>query len=264
MFNVQRFGLDFHRLFYGHLLIYIESRYIIKRKGNMVFLFLENIIQVTDMPIFLEGIYSKTEDYPYEVETTYQLKYYILAALVSINCILEPVENMIDKFENEIQFYRYYVDNLFYYLGLINERFVCKSNIRDKGLDQEKVNRIAHNKINYQFTELDFNILSNKRPRNIIEHLDERNVKTILDNNGVGGFNVIFSGHDSEVVESIRRNRKYYPYILDLHNKKVLFYDAQAKQNEAKQFEIDISELQNELRKLEKNVKSFAGFLKIN
>lgn len=37
------------------------------------------------MPLFAKGCYAKcNEDYPYEVETTYQLKYYISSALISM------------------------------------------------------------------------------------------------------------------------------------------------------------------------------------
>lgn len=73
------------------------------------------------MPLLCEGIYFRTEDNTYEVEATYQLKYYILSALVSIDCILEPIDNMLIKFQNEVQYYRYYIDSLFHYLRLIND-----------------------------------------------------------------------------------------------------------------------------------------------
>ncbi len=69
------------------------------------------------MPLFAKCCYiNSIEDYPYEVETTYQLKYYIPVALISIGCILEPIDVIIIKFENIVQYYRFYVDNLFYFL----------------------------------------------------------------------------------------------------------------------------------------------------
>ena len=145
------------------------------------------------MPLINRGVYSRSgEDYSYELETTYQLKYYISSALISIDCILESEDAMVNRFEN---------------------------------------------KSNYQFEESKFVILSNKIPRNIIEHLDERNMKTIMDRKGAGGFNVLFKDSNSKMEESIRTNRMMYPYILDLVNNKVLFYNAQAKQDEMKQFE---------------------------
>lgn len=215
------------------------------------------------MPLFAKGCYfNSSEDYPYEVETTYQLKYYITAALISIECILEPIDVIVSKFENVVQYYRYYVDNLFNFLGLINDRFVYKDNRKDKDVKQKKEERVKLNRNNYQFMGEEFGTVCNKVPRNIIEHLDERNVKTMLASSGVGGFNVIFEDSDSDMVTAIQSNRKLYPYNLDLKNKKVLFYNIQAKLEEEKEIDIDIFKLQGELKKLEKNVNDFAVFLK--
>lgn len=215
------------------------------------------------MPLFAKGCYfNSSEDYPYEVETTYQLKYYTTSALISIECILEPIDVMASKFEFIVQYYRYYVDSLFYFLGLINDRFIYKYNKADEDLRRKKEERIKLNRNNYQFQDEEFIIICNKMPRNIIEHLDERNVKTMLASSGVGGFNVIFEDSDSNMVAAIKSNRKLYPYNLDLKNKKVLFYNIQAKLEEEKEIDIDIFKLQGELRKLEKNVNDFAVFLK--
>lgn len=75
------------------------------------------------MPLVSRGFYiDSREERPYEVETTYQLKYYVSSALISIDYILDPIEEMMRKFENKVQYYRYYVDGLFYFLGLINCR----------------------------------------------------------------------------------------------------------------------------------------------
>ena len=81
------------------------------------------------MPLMMKGVYLENmEERSYEVETTYQLKYYISSALISINQILQPCNENIKVFDNEVQYYRYYVDGLFYFLGLINDRFICKYN----------------------------------------------------------------------------------------------------------------------------------------
>ena len=121
---------------------------------------------------------------------------------------------------------------------------------------------IALNRRNYQFLEHDFDILSNKMPRNIIEHLDERNVKTMMESRGVGGFNVIFSDSDSDMVDAVTSHREFYPYNLDLVNKKMLFYNIQAKADDVKEFDIDILKLQSELRMLQQYVNDFASFVK--
>lgn len=215
------------------------------------------------MPLVTEGFYFDSgEERPYEVETTYQLIYYISSALISIENILTPIEEMIGKFENRVQYYRYYVDSLFYFLGLINDRFFYKPNNRDTDLQEKKRERVALNRNNYQFVEQDFSILSNKTPRNIIEHLDERNVKKLMESMGIGGFNVIFEDSDFDMVAAITSYREFYPYNLDLVNKKMLFYNTQAKVDDIKEFDIDILELQNELRKLLQYVNEFADFVK--
>lgn len=144
-------------------------------------------IEGEDMPLMMKGVYlDNMEERPYEVETTYQLKYYISSSLVSINQILQPSDDNIKLFDNKIQYYRYYVDSLFYFLGLINDRFVCKYNKADD-MSQKKAERIKLNRNNYHFSEEEYIVLSNKMPRNVIEHLDERNVKTVMKNRGVGG-----------------------------------------------------------------------------
>lgn len=53
------------------------------------------------MPLVSRGFYiDSREERPYEVETTYQLKYYVSSALISIDYILDPIEEMMRKFEN--------------------------------------------------------------------------------------------------------------------------------------------------------------------
>ena len=214
------------------------------------------------MPLMMKGVYLENmEERSYEVETTYQLKYYISSALISINQILQPCNENIKVFDNEVQYYRYYVDGLFYFLGLINDRFICKYNKSDD-LSQKKIERIESNRNNYHFSEEEYTVLSNKMPRNIIEHLDERNVKTVMQSRGVGGFNVFFEDSDPAMINEIISNRNFYPYNLDLVNKKVLFYNIQSKEGEVNEFEIDIIEMQNELKKLEQSVNEFSTFMK--
>ena len=215
------------------------------------------------IPLVTRGFYiDSREERPYEVETTYQLRYYVSSALISIDYILSPVEEMMARFENKVEYYRYHIDGLFNFLGLINDRFFCKPSSRDSDLQEKKKERVVLNKNNYQFTEQEFSILSNKIPRNIIEHLDERNVKTMIESKGVGGFNVIFEDSDTDMVAAITSHRELYPYTLDLVNKRMLFYNTQAKLDDVKEFDIDILELQRELQKLKQNINSFAEFVK--
>ena len=116
---------------------------------------------------------------------------------------------------------------------------------------------------NYRFSEQEFPIISNKIPRNLIEHLDERNLTTLTGKRGVGGFNVIHPDSDPDMVASIKSNRDLYPYNLDLVERKVLFFNAQEKDPSLKQFDIDINELKSELIKLSHNVNALDDLLSI-
>lgn len=73
---------------------------------------------------------------------------------------------------------------------------------------------------------------------------------------------MIFEDSDSNMVTVTKSNRKLYPYNLDLINKKVLFYNIQAKSEEEKEIDNDVIKLQRELKELEKNVNDFAIFLR--
>ncbi len=42
----------------------------------------------------------------------------------------------------------------------------------------------------------------------------------MMESRGVGGFNVIFSDSDSDMVDAVTSHREFYPYNLDLVNKK--------------------------------------------
>jgi hypothetical protein len=85
----------------------------------------------------------------------------------------------------------------------------------------------------------------------------------MMKSRGVGGFNVIFEDSDPNMVATINANREFYPYNLDLVNKKILFYNIQAGPDDIKEFEIDILKMQDELKKLEQYVNEFAGFLEL-
>ena len=212
------------------------------------------------MPLAANGLFLKTADYTYEVEVTYQLKYIIRSALIALNHINSPKDFIIDEFPNFVQYYRFYLDHIFYLLGQINDRFIEKWT-RDDELREIKHEHIFLNRENYRFTEDEFIIISKKSPRNLIEHLDERNLSIIKDKHIVGGFNVIFPESDRGLIESVKHNREYYPYVLDLIEYKVYFYDSQAKDSNASVFDIDLKQLNAELIKLEQRVNDIDQLL---
>lgn len=212
------------------------------------------------MPLAANGVFLKTADPTYEEEATYQLKYLIRSALISLEHINSPKGCIIDEFPNPIQYYRFYLDHIFYLLGQINDRFIEKWT-KDDELREIKHEHILLNRGNYRFTEDEFKILSKKSPRNLIEHLDERNLSIIKDKHIVGGFNVIFPESDRGLIESVKHNREYYPYVLDLIEYKVYFYDSQAKDSDASVFDIDLKQLNAELIKLEHRVNDIYQLL---
>lgn len=212
------------------------------------------------MPLAINGVFLKNADCTYEVEATYQLKYLISSALIALEHINSPKDFMIDEFPNPVHYYRFYLDHIFYLLGQINDRFIEKW-IKDDELREIKHEHILLNRGNYRFTEDEFKIISKKSPRNLIEHLDERNLSIIKDKHIVGGFNVIFPESDRGLIESVNNNRDCYPYILDLIENRVYFYDSQAKGSGASTFDIDLEQLKAELLKLEQRVNDIDQFL---
>ncbi len=165
------------------------------------------------MPL-IDGWYSQGDDYPYEVAATYQLKSYITFALVGLNKIENESSSDLNLFDNRIQYYRFYLDKVFDSLGKIHSRFTT-INKGNPDVLEIKNEYVSLNRLNYKFSEDIFPLLSNKKPRNIIEHIDERNLLTIKEHNGVGGFNVIFKDSDTELINSLLNKRMHYPYTLD-------------------------------------------------
>ena len=121
---------------------------------------------------------------------------------------------------SEAQYYHYYSDHLLYSLGQIAERFRLSKNPSAK--EKEYYERRKINRQNYQFTDTDFPILSNKDFRNTIEHIDEHNITVINAHNGVGGFNYINDDTSEELVNTLLSHKHNHIYTLDLR-KKVLY-----------------------------------------
>lgn len=203
------------------------------------------------MSLMMPGVYiGEVEEKSYEIATTYQLSYYVSSALITLDLIRDPDEDMLGRFSCVARYYRYYVDHLFYLLGQISNRFVKK----------ESDDRIERNRRNYQFSEETFKIISDKDPRNLIEHLDERNFEIANAYGGVGGFNVVRVGSSPAVVESVTKNRNHYPYTLNLIENKVMFYDLRAD-GKIHIYDVDLQDLEAELLMLQKNIEDFKSFL---
>lgn len=200
------------------------------------------------MPLLSNDVFVDGLDRPYEAEATYYLNFQILSALFSINQLFKKCDET--TWENRCQYYHYYSDHLLYSIGQIANRFVVSR--KDKGL---KLERKQLNRNNYRFYDAQFPILSDKRARNMIEHIDEYNQKIIQEKHGVGGFNLIDNQTDLELITTLRTKRESHPYTLDLLEKMLLIKWKEDY------LDISIDGLEAELISLQKCVKSFYGYL---
>ena len=200
------------------------------------------------MPLLAEGVYIKSDDKGYEVETSYYLNFQIISALAS----LAKIDSFTDSYEweNRCQYYHYYTDHLLFSIGQIANRF----QITDRDPEKEK-NRKNLNRSNYQFSEDRYPLLSDKKARNVVEHIDEYNLKIIESNRGVGGFNLIDANTDSALVDTLRANRHTHPYTLDLLSHELFI----RRTNE--DITVSLEKLKSELLSLKESVKSFMEFI---
>lgn len=188
------------------------------------------------MSFIAPGIYSLDDELPYEKESSYYLEFQITSALISIQKLSAFSDS---AFHNKYQYFHYYADHLLYSIRQISNRFVS-------GNSEENINkkRIAANRRNFEFTDDKYPLLSSKQAGNTIEHIDEHNQKKIKSHNGVGGFNLIDTDTDSNLVHTLLNSRKIHPYILDLVNNKILITRGETEIN------IDLTDLKNELSML--------------
>lgn len=197
----------------------------------------------------LDGIwYARDDDAPFEAESCYYLNFQVISALASIEYIMASQPQILSVFENECQYYHYHTDHLLYSIGQISTRFFI-SERTDKGIARE---RKQVNMKNFQFSPDDFPILSDKRCRNTIEHIDEHNQKIIKVHNGVGGFNLINENTPPDLIEVLRARRATHPYTLDLLNREILIV-----RNGKELLSIKLDSLKEELLKLRSNIKYF-------
>lgn len=161
------------------------------------------------MPLMTSGVYIGSDDRGYEAETSYYLNFQIISALAS----LAKIDSFNDSYgwENPCQYYHYYTDHLLFSIGQITNRFQVNNRDSEKEKERKTLNRG-----NYQFSEDRFPLLSDKKARNVVEHIDEYNLNIIESNRGVGGFNLIDASTESTRVQTLRTNRHTHPYTLDL------------------------------------------------
>jgi|GEM_PF-508467 len=210
-----------------------------------------------------DGWYGQGDAYPYEKAATYQLKTYITFALVGIHKIENEDSTDVCLFDNKVQYYRYYLDNVLYCLGQIHSRFTRIERVSPERQEAKELKNysVDINKANYRFSKEAFPTLSVKLPRNIVEHIDERNLLSIKSYDGVGGFNVIFDNNNPELIKSIFSRQECYPYTLDLRDMSVHFYDIQSKKVTGRKSVLSLYKLKDELKQLKQNVNNFESIL---
>ena len=196
------------------------------------------------MPLMTSGVYIGSDDRGYEAETSYYLNFQIISALAS----LAKIDSFNDSYgwESPCQYYHYYTDHLLFSIGQITNRFQVNNRDSEKEKERKTLNRG-----NYQFSEDRFPLLSDKKARNVVEHIDEYNLNIIESNRGVGGFNLIDASTESTRVQTLRTNRHTHPYTLDL-----LSHELFIRRND-ENLTISFEKLKSELLTLRKSVKSF-------
>ncbi len=204
------------------------------------------------MPLeFINGCicYAYGDDRPYEAESAYYMNFQIVSALASLDHLISLRDDGYE-WENRFEYYHYYSDHLLFSMGQIANRLIDKEND-----NEEKRKRKESNRNNFQFSKDRFPLLSDKRPRNAVEHIDERNLPIIKEHQGVGGFNLIDADVEEQLIVYLREHKDTHPYTLDLLSGALLIRDKE------EDLTIDFKELKAELSALQDNVKFFLNMM---
>lgn len=179
------------------------------------------------------------DEFYYDFETTYYLKYNIEKAKMALNKLYKE-ESEATQYSNRCVYYHIYIDLLMQAMGQIANRFLHLNK------EKEEEQRIRNkNQKEYQFNNENYPLLSNKIFRNFVEHIDEKNLIFIRENGGVGGFNVIFE-ETTEEEEKGFLNIKRQNNTLNLKKHCYFIYDNR----EQKMISLNLDELYLELNQL--------------
>lgn len=163
------------------------------------------------------GMYFETtEDWAYELESTYYINFHTDSALYALRHILDYANEKVIIFDSACEYYHFYCDHLIFSIGQISNRF------KITGREYESIRKQKELNIrNFDFNAKDYPELSKKQIRNTIEHIDEYDNKIILESSCVGGFNVIDDSSNEKLKQDLKGNRKNHPYTLNLVEKKL-------------------------------------------
>ena len=203
------------------------------------------------MPYLVPGVYmNNSSDLPYEVEECYFLNYQLTSAIVAIEQLLNSHGENTTLFSSKYVHYHFFTDHLLFSWGQIVSRFVITGHEKKDELDRKQ--SCTHN---FSFDETKYPIISDKKARNTIEHLDEYNHYLIQKHHGVGGFNIIDAAEDKDLINYLRKNRHTHPYTLDLLNKQLYI---QRKEDE---LTVDLISLKDEFYQLQSSVLDYKAIV---
>ncbi len=121
----------------------------------------------------------------YEWENAYYLGYNIEKAQFAISNILTQNVDF-TKYSNPCTYYHIQVDILIEALGQISSRFIPN----DRNLQKYEEIK-TNNRTSYDFTSEEYPILYNRKIRNYVTHINERNIDSIIQHKGLSGFNIV-------------------------------------------------------------------------
>lgn len=172
----------------------------------------------------------------YQMENWYYIKYNTKKALYAL-------DKLFDNYNGEIQekcfYYHVYLDLLFEAIGMIINRFNPQ---KKKG---NIVLQAENNCIEYDFSKEKYPLLNDKKFRNFIEHIDEKD-ETLSDNKlFFGMFNLIYPDMDTKLKKELLDAKKQQNNLLNLEN--MTYTILNSYNNKIKKKTIDLNELKKEL-----------------
>lgn len=202
--------------------------------------------------------YSRTvEKFPgehlHKRETTYYLKYNSQKGLYAIEKLSEDYDGTLqEKCFN----YHIYLDLLFEAVGMIINRF------KPQKKNGNILIQSQNNCIEYEFNSKNYPLLNDKRFRNFIEHIDERDEVLIENKVYYGTFNLIYSKMDIKIKNELLNTKKQQNNLLNLEDMTYTILDVEKYNgsNIVKKV-ININILKDELIKINNISKAIWNYL---
>ncbi len=175
----------------------------------------------------------------YEWENAYYIGYNIEKAQFAIkNIFIQNID--FTKFSNPCTYYHIQIDILMEALGQITSRFIPNNRNLKKYEEIKNINRSS-----YDFTSEEYPILYNRRIRNYVTHINEKNIDSIIQHKGLSGFNIIAPHINPEYDEKFL-SQKCSHNTLNLLDSTYYVYNITEEKYES----INLKDLKIELNKL--------------